>query len=409
MNKRPILIILTGILFVCTQCGREGPDYIRDLMIEVRLPDFFKPGQTYAYQEVVFTSSSSSYLFETDANGNLSVDMLIPDIYTINTSWTLSGKEYKEISNEEMALEDKARVLIHATLTNVPLFSSTNLRIDLDRVILKELLISKVYFSGTKDNANRNYVVDSYVELFNNSDEVVYVDGKYLALAESRSPAAYLASDNPDYIYTRQICLFPGNGTDYPVAPGKSLLIAARSARDHTRNASNSVDLSQADFEVKDTDGTGNPDIKALPVYSSSTALKFFNLIAGGPNALFLFETDEEVLEWPEFYTPGSSVGERFRRVPVSTVIDGVEVLKNNAGTGPNLSLKRLQPFIDAGFTYISATSGYVNESVERKVSTISNGRIILQDTNNSTNDFVVISGPVPGKYDHPQLTNHKK
>ena len=371
MKKIYISLIYCCLLLSFVGCEREGPDYVRDLMIEVRMPEHFKPGLSYAHREVVFTSTAYTYVFVTDANGHLVVDELIPDIYTINTSWEISGQEYKEMSDEDISIEDKARVLINATIQNLPLFSTTSIRIDLSRVFLKDLLISKVYFSGTKDNANRNYVVDSYVEIFNNSDEVVYIDGKYLALAESRSPAAYLAIDNPDYIYTRQICKFPGGGSDYPILPGRSILIAARSARDHTQNASQSVDLSIADFEVKDTDGTGNPDIKALPVYSSSTALKFFNLIAGGPNAVFLFETDEDVLEWPEFYTPGTSVGERFRRVPAATVIDGVEILKNNAGTGPNLSLKRLQNFIDAGFTYISATSGFVTEWVELKVSTI--------------------------------------
>jgi hypothetical protein len=93
----------------------------------------------------------------------------------------------------------------------------------------------------------------------------------------------------------------------------------------------------------------------------------------------------------------------------MQTVIDGVEVLKNNAGTGPNISLKRLQASIDAGYTFISATSGYVNESVERKVSSIDEGRVILQDTNNSTNDLVVITAPEPRRYDWPELLNNQK
>ena len=91
-------------------------------------------------------------------------------------------------------------------------------------------------------------------------------------------------------------------------------------------------------------------------------------MITGAPNAVFIFETDEDIMQWPEYFAPGRTSGERFRRVPISTVLDGVECLKNNAGTGP--------------------------------------GRIVLKDSNNSTQDFVIVSGPVPRNYDNPLLLN---
>lgn len=406
MNKILIQIISLLILLLSLGCSREEPQYLTDLRIETVMPQGIKADIKYANKEVVLYNQSSTHKFETDAVGALIVPELIPDVYTINTCWELIGEQYKQLVAETVFLEDNAKVLITATLTNVPIYDSEDVVIHLESLILKDLVISKVYYSGTKDDMNRNYIVDQFVEIFNNSDDTVFLDGKYLALGESKSPPAFLASDNPDYIYTRQICMFPGSGNDYPVYPGNSIVIAARSARNHTTSAANSVDLSSADFEVKDADGMGNPAIKALPMYSSSTSLKFFNLITGGPNAVFLFETDEDVLEWPEFYTPGSSTGERFRRVPIETVTDGVEVLKNEAANGPNIDLKRLQNSIDAGFAAISATSGYVNESVERKVCRIGDGRVYLQDTNNSIEDFVLISGPKPKDYENPQLLN---
>lgn len=404
MKKIIYTPLLALICLLTIQCTREVPDYINGLELQTRMPAEFKPEISYSFKEVSFSSASRTYTFETDENGVLIIDELIPDVYTINTYYEITGRDYKQMVEEEVFLPDDARILLSATLGNVPVYSAHTLLLDIESSIQQGLLISKIYYSGTKDNLNRNYITDAFVEIFNNSDEVLYIDGKYLALAESRSPSAYLAADNPDYIYTRQIVKFPGEGTDYPIEPGKSIVIATRSARDHTQSASASVDLSDADFEVKDSDGMGNPAIKALPVISSSTSLRFFNLLTGAPNAIFLFETDEDVLEWPEFYTPGMSSGERFRRVPVETVIDGVEALRNSAGSGPDPSQKRLHNFIDAGFTFITATSGYVNESVERRVSRIEDGRVILQDTNNSSVDFEVISGPAPRKYDHPEL-----
>lgn len=400
------VILVTMLIFSLLSCTREEPLYISSFQIEFKMPQSFSPSVKYAGREVVLTNSSNTYTFNTDNNGILQMSGIIPDEYTINTTWEMTGAQYKELIQGNELIEDKARILVKATMTNYPVFANQDISVDLEKVVLKSLLISKVYYSGTKDNSNRNYTADSFVEIFNNSDEVVYLDGKYLALAESVSPAAYLAKDDPNYIYTRQICRFPGGGQDYSVEPGKSIVIAARNARDHRSSASSSVDLSDADFEVKDLDGTGNPDVKALPVVSSSVAIKFFNLITGGPNAVFIFETSDDIMSWPEVFAPGKTSGERFRKVPVSTVIDGVEALKNNASTGPDINLKRFQDIVDAGYVFINATSGYTNESLERKIIGNDNGRLILKDSNNSLDDFTIVTGPTPRKYDHPQLLN---
>ena len=403
MKKVLTAIIILYSLFSCT---REEPSQVKEMKIEFNLPSNFTSEIKYSNKEVILRSQYNTYTFTTDANGVLIIPQIIPDEYTINTTWEISGSQYMQLINDNEMVEDKAKVLLKATLTNYPLFVSKDFTVDLEKIIMRSLLISKLYFSGTKDNLNRNYRTDSFIEIFNNSDQVVYLDGKYLALTESMSPAAYLAKDNPDYLYARQICKFPGQGNDYSLEPGKSIVVATRSARDHTASASNSVDLSNADFEVKEIDGTGNPEVKSLPVISSSVSINFFNLLSNGSNAVFIFETEQNILEWPEVYAPGKTSGERFRKVPINTVIDGVESLQNNATTGPDVNLKRFQDIIDAGFCHINATSGYTNESLERKVIGIDGERIVLKDSNNSTADFVIINGPTPKKYDHPQLLN---
>ena len=137
---------------------------------------------------------------------------------------------------------------------------------------------------------------------------------------------------------------------------------------------------------------------------SNSTTTAYFNLIRGGGNSLFIFETDEDVLSWPEFYAPGEDSGERYRQVPIDVVLDGVECLRNSVGTGPEFNLKRLQDIIDAGAAYINSI-GYTTESIERRVDRYENGRYYLVDTNNSTEDFVtIIENPEPRKYDKEGL-----
>ena len=69
--------------------------------------------------------------------------------------------------------------------------------------------------------------------------------------------------------------------------------------------------------------------------------------------------------------------------------MDGVECLKNTS-TGVDTNKKRLYDYIDAGFINIQAITGYNGEVVYRKVEKTDNGRKILMDTNNSSNDFAV-------------------
>ena len=392
------------MMALALSCTREAPKPNAPFLLEFRMPEECRADAQYKNQRV-FIKGSLSYEFETDVAGMVTVDALVPGIYDIITNWEMSGKQYKTLLKDPAAsVDDKARVIVGVSLMNQRLFEARDMVIDLSAAVVKGLMVSKVYYAGTKDLMGRNYGADSYVEIFNNSDEVLFLDGKYLGLAESVSPAAYPAHENPDSIYLRQICRFPGNGSEYPVLPGGSIVVAAKSARNHQESADNSVDLSHADFEVKAIEGSGNPDVPMLPIISNSTKIQTLNLINGGLNAVVLFETNEDVLSWPEVYQRGKTSGEMFRRIHKSVVIDGVECLKKPAQTDPDVNTKRLQPDIDAGYITITAVNGYNHESVERKVSRYENGRYYLTDTNNSSADFVVCTDPTPRKYDKEGL-----
>ncbi len=404
MMKRtlPIAMLLAFVLLPLS-CRREPPVGTAPFRLEFPLPEEFRADAFYAGRQVTLRGPLE-YTFETDARGTVNVESIVPGIYDIVTGIELSGAQYKALLRTPVALEDNARVHIGVSRMNCRIFEAADLRLPLSASVLRDLLISKIYYSGTRDNMDRTYTTDSYVEIFNNSDEVVYMDGKYLGLAESVSPAAYPAKDNPDSIYLRQVCRFPGKGADYPVAPGGSVVIAARSARDHRTSAATSVDLSGADFEVKAMEGSGNPDVPMLPLISNSTNILTLNLISGGLNAVVLFETDEVVLAWPEVYQRGRTSGEMFRRMHRKFVTDGVECLRKPAQTAPDVNTKRLQGDIDAGYIVITAVNGYNHESVERKVSRFEGGRYYLTDTNNSSADFVVCTDPTPRKYDKEGL-----
>ncbi|MBQ7622817.1 MAG: DUF4876 domain-containing protein [Bacteroidales bacterium] len=399
MKRIMTFAAMAAAVLLCLSCTRRAPSGTDPFLLEFVMPEECRSGVFYAGQAVQLRGALD-YEFETDICGMVNVPGIVPGIYDITTSIELSGKEYKALLKEPASISDKARVIVGVSLMNHRIFSAEDLRIQLGAAIAGGLVISKVYYSGTRDKMDRTYTTDSYVEIFNNSDEVAYLDGKYLGLAESVSPAAYPAKDNPDSIYLRQCCRFPGGGTDYPVQPGAAVVVAAKSARNHLESALNTVDLSNADFEVKLTEGSGNPDVPMLPLITNSTSVQYFNLLSGGPNAVVLFETNEDVTLWPQVYQRGKTSGELFLRIHKSVVTDGVECLKKPAQTAPDVNTKRLQQDIDAGYAVITSVNGYNHESLDRKVSRSEGGRYYLSDTNNSSADFVVCTDPTPLKYD---------
>jgi hypothetical protein len=86
--------------------------------------------------------------------------------------------------------------------------------------------------------------------------------------------------------------------------------------------------------------------------------------------------------------------------IPTTAIIDAVEVLKNRSQTGPDIYTKRLYDYLDAGYTYCSSANGYSGEVVCRRTASItSDGRVVLQDTNNSLNDFVNSATIKPREY----------
>ncbi len=390
------LSLITGTLFSSCSDNEGNVTVPVNFTVSVTMPSDggFKSDVSYSGQEVQLLSGSSVIATATtDETGTASFTNIIPELYDISTSWSISGNDYITMVT---GTTENIDVVISASKINV-LISTEGQEVILEGLfsVQQSLLLSKIYYSTTKDDNNKNYIADNYIEIFNNSDETVYADGIYLALMDTYSggtAGAYLVSEqsSSDYLYAKQVFQIPGNGTDYPVEPGKTLLIA-NSATNHLDNSPTSVDLSKADFEAKNTTYINNPDTEALLLIHTSVAtLPYMNLVVSGPNSLVLFKTDENVDNWPEVLPYGKETGSNYlKQIPTSTVIDGVEILKNST-TGVDTSQKRLFDFIDAGYTNIESISGRSSEVVCRKVASESDGRYYLTDTNNSGNDFYV-------------------
>jgi Protein of unknown function (DUF4876) len=213
---------------------------------------------------------------------------------------------------------------------------------------------------------------------------------------------------NNDYVYARAFLMIPGTGKQYPVAPGKSIVVA-QTAVNHKSpftgvdgksitvlDPSLTIDLSKADFEAyyaplltkplaSDIDNASVPNLEVLSYFG--TDMIFDN---PGRYSYVLLKVDgtQKPKDWPQYNYPTkatpSSTAAKYYQIPNKWILDAVEVQPNEAA---DRVPKKFGASLDAGFTFVPLGS-YTSQSVIRKTEKTVNGRVILKDTNNSTEDF---------------------
>ena len=151
----------------------------------------------------------------------------------------------------------------------IPLFLSN---------IKSDFVIEEIFFTGTLTPEGKQYDSDKFIEIYNNSDKVLFADG--LSVAETQFLSTMKQDYKPnimsDAVAVEAVYTIPGDGDDYPVQPGESLLLVDV-AKNHKESNANSFDFTNADFEwYDDIEGGDDVDVPNVPnlikVYSSSAA-----------------------------------------------------------------------------------------------------------------------------------------
>ena len=241
-------------------------------------------GQTVS----LFSSTGYNYMAQTDAAGTATFTNVIPDIYNVSASWSITSDQYMEATGE--TVQHGTYVLSGALANQVLIDDATRLTLSTNCARKQSVLISKVYYAGCKDNNNKNYLAGRFVELYNNSDEAVDVAGMYLCLMESGSTPAYIISTQTDYIYIKQVFQFPNEG-HHILQPGEHILVT-NSAVDHTENAAADYDEHDADFECKSNANNAPANNPATPamklIWTAFATIPNMNLVQGGPCGIAL-------------------------------------------------------------------------------------------------------------------------
>ena len=276
------------------------------------------------------------------------------------------------------------------------------------------ILISKVYYAGGKVNGS-NYQLDLYVELYNNTADIVDVSGMYLGLLESDAAAsAYTAeaveadeslSSFKGKAVLKQIFQLPGS-TDAPftLEPGKSILVCS-SAIAHDGGK----DLSGAEVEVKTTNSKyahSETAQEAKLIYTYAATVDFMNLNPAGPASMVLLKNNASAIKAADedlVFARGKDKGSKYALANLYYCVDAVDILANNKTKSIDATTKRFSTTgtYDTGYTSTTTGGTYVGETLYRKTAFITkDGRKVLYDTNNSSVDFQCSATVLPREYD---------
>jgi len=410
--KLVLALLVSTLLLVVSGCKKEEESILGSMEITVGVAEAFQ-GINLANLEVILTNTNdnTTTTATTDATGKVLFPELAPGTYNISSSIKLSASEAFQYTgfNKELTL--------NAAISNVELLprEKKSASIILNGKAGGSLVIKEVYSVGASNDGYAIMFKDQFFEIFNNSDEVQYLDGLYVAyLAPQRcgaTPAQEPVTTLPigEFVYASKILQFPGTGTQYPIQPGQGKVVALNAVNYlASKPLALTVDNSTADFDTYAIDWlqslgrTGNPtfdlnnpDVPTMNcIYLFVQKGGFFNMDVAPSLALCRLDaTPTATVQDPElttviFYT----------KIPTASIIDGIDILDNKAAS----VYKRLPSAIDAGYFFAleNGKSSYTGKSIRRKVATtLSNGRKVLMDTNNSSMDLEVVSPATPHSY----------
>ncbi len=269
------------------------------------------------------------------------------------------------------------------------------------------LVFAEIYATGSPNATATGGLRDSYIRIYNNTDETIYADG--IGIAESafvnaRTNAFEIltpANDKEVNFTAGTVWVIPGNGTDHPIAPGESIKIVDQ-AIDWSAQVTGALNHTDADFEWYDDNAqdTNNPSVEDLDKwYCYSLSIWVISNQCNRSYALVKFPagmTAEDYLSqyhggYDYIHTIGTHMhNDKAYLIPNEWILDGV-----NLGNAASYVYGALGKGIDISYASISDVDKDPNrfgKVFRRKTATTeADGRVILQDTNDSRADFELI------------------
>lgn len=288
-----------------------------------------------------------------------------------------------------------------------------NVNVELALSYAGQLIIKEVYYRGSKGLDNVNFQYDKYIALYNNSNDIAYLDSVCLGVVEpynapnNASPWSYIREGQRVIRDTipiiEAVWQFPGNGKSHPLQPGETAVVALAAAVNHTILRPMSVNLNVPGYWVcynqRYTNSLFHPSpgpnlvgrwldllwkeggANAYPFSVSSPAPVIFRIPEVGAQAYVNNPANRS-------RKPGTTAATEYVLIPSAWVLDGVECFDASTKN------KRLPASIDATYALMETTEAYQGKTIHRKIDPVATaaagGRIVYMDTNNSANDFYI-------------------
>lgn len=261
------------------------------------------------------------------------------------------------------------------------------------------LVFEEIFTTGTQTPEGKQYRGDSYFKIYNNSDQVIYADG--YGIAESKFLTNSKQELTPNIVNeafaTYAFYMIPGNGADVPVEPGEFIILCDQ-AINHLEFNAESFDLSKANFEWYDeTSSSLDTDNPAVPnlirVYAETKTIwiptnqgnRSYVLVKPGTSVTDFIANNKYDYEYET--AVGAKPGTCYK-IPNAWVTDAVNICGK-----ADFEWLLTAPSLDMGWSYCSEIQGdktrYGKSIIRKTLSVTEDGRKILQDTNNSTDDFI--------------------
>ena len=332
----------------------------------------------------------------TDAEGNLQFTHLVPAVYQLAVERPLSATELALLAPEDR----EASIFAGGASLYVSPPTSVSY-VGLVAARRGSIVISELYFHAPAvSGCGGCGTYGTYVELYNNSDTTIYLDGIVSFRTGNQMLSSwpnFSCSVNAAYrldpagLWVTYLERFPGAGRDYPLRPGTAVVWAMDAV---DMSSLGLLDLSRAQFES--IGGTADPD---NPV-AANMALMMAHywgphgdaLIPPGFFGVALPIADTTQLERAMVPAPATGTLYSHFRIPREAILDVVG-MRRPPDIEMALTSRVCEPFALPAFEH--AESRFATESEPRAVSRRSlgftpDGREILQRTHNSARDFVL-------------------
>ncbi|WP_379091661.1 hypothetical protein [Pedobacter sp. UC225_65] len=244
--KQLIYILLIGLLF--SACKKDKTSDIQPINLGVKVAyNLESSGYALPLKDIIVkiknVNTGTTQSLNTDDKGTINFNSIAAGTYDIDATIKIPAATYTQLTG----IATTSDITFNAAVKSKQIIVGFTGAIELKLVsgTVGDWVIKQIYYAGSH-RTNGALYRDQFIEFYNNSDKTLYADSLYFAEITGviTSGATYntLPSGqmdwnkavnmptnidaNNDYVYARALLMIPGTGKQYPVLPGKSIVVA---------------------------------------------------------------------------------------------------------------------------------------------------------------------------------------